>query len=70
MATAAAWNKLLPKLVYPFMGWQEAAMSGRGPPEGEAGQCGECLNASLQAEVNVVSFMGTYPRSYSYLGML
>jgi hypothetical protein len=59
MATAAAWKTLLPKLVYPFMQWQEAKTTG-GNSEGVTGRCSGCFNNLLQAKVNIISFMSMY----------
>lgn len=63
IATAAAWKLLLPKLVYPFMQWQEARANKCEPlsVKGASEKCSDCLSGSLQAEVNVISFMSMFP---------
>ena len=62
VATAAAWKTLLPKLVYPFMQWQEMRMNKPKPLNNEwaTPNFSDCHRGSLQAEVSVMSFMSRF----------
>lgn len=67
MATAAAWKDLLPKLVYPYMEWQEGkAWSELPNRECMGSKCCDCIHGLLQAEVKVISFLSMFQLHYYY----